>query len=604
MVAMLADLSLSGLTLSPSFTAGTFRYSATVGRDTDQTTVAATAETDGTATILPADSDAVTPGHQVDLNRGANDITITVAKSGAVNGTYTVAVNRVWAEIDSVSFSSDPGPGGSYATGDVITVVVTFDAPVTVDTTDGTPYISVLVGNYYRNATYSTIDATNRVLTFSYTVIASDSDQGGIEIEADELELNGGSIKRAGTDLDAFINHDAVSEDIGHLVNKTPRIASDGVTISSTPRATSDTYGFEETIVVSVTFDSPVVVDISGGEPLIAMRFADPDNAASNKNLEFARGSGTTTLEFEYVVQEADRDSNGIIMRPNRLELNGSTIKHATTDKAAILDYARPGQNGNFPNHKVDGSLGGIRPIALCGARVGSTEGLAKEAELDLCWDVGITVPPGDDVIIEFRTKGFWYDGDPFTYWRQVAHGDDYTPCTSGINTCVKLTMKELLRGEPRAYELRMRRGSTVLTGSPHLMAHAPNSNDAALNVKLSGCFPMTGPPEDCGRATGRFWMDLEFTDPSTMILTTETVHGLETSDFEITNGTVIATGPWDAHTYRVVIEPTTLGEPVTIRLPAATVLGVGEGITSDGLNNYTRDNAASNLATIRTRTP
>ena len=604
MVAMLTDLTLSGLTLSPPFTAGTYRYSATVGRNTAQTTVAATAETGGTATILPGDSDTETLGHQVDLNRGANDIAITVAKSDAVNGTYTATVNRVWAEIDSVSFSSDPGPGGSYATADVITVAVTFDAPVTVDTTDGTPHISVLVGNYYRYATYSTIDSANRVLTFSYTVIAGDSDQAGIEIEADALELNSGTIKREGTDLDAFITHDALPEDNGHLVNKTPRIVSNGVTITSTPRATSDTYGFEETIVVSVTFDSPVVVDASSGEPRIVMRFADPDNAASNKTLEFARGSGTVTLEFEYVVQEADRDSNGINMRPNRLELNGSTIKHATTEKAAILDYARPGQNGNFPNHKVDGSLGGIRPIALCGARVGSTDGLIAEAELDLCWDVGITVPSGDDVIIEFRTKGFWYDGDPFTYWRQVAHGDDYTPCTSGINTCVKLTMKELLRGEPRNYELRMRRGSTVLTGSPHLLAHAPNSNDAALNVKLSGCFPMTGPPEDCGRATGRFWMDLEFTDPTTMILTTETVHGLEISDFEITNGTVIAAEPWDAHTYRVVIDPITLGEPITIRLPAATVLGVGEGITSEGLNNYTRDNAASNLATIKTKAP
>ena len=149
-----------------------------------------------------------------------------------------------------------------------------------------------------------------------------------------------------------------------------------------------------------------------------------------------------------------------------------------------------------------------------------------------------------------------------------------------------------------------MRRGSTLLVGSPHLLAHAPNSNDAALNAKLSGCYPMDGEPVYCDRATGRFWMDLEFTDPTTMVLTTEIVDGLETSDFEITNGTVAAVEPWTAHHYRVVIDPATLGQPVTIRLPAATALGVGEGITSDGRNNYTRDNAASNTVTIQTRVP
>ena len=603
-IATLTGLSLSGMTLSPAFHSDTRNYTATTGRDTEQTTVTPTAETGATATILPADSDTGTDGHQVDLNRGANDITITVVKSGSANGVYTVTVNRVWAEIESVEFSSDPGPHNSYATGDVITVGVTFDAPVTVDTTSGTPYIEVLVGNYYRNAVFTSIDSSNRVLSFSYTVTSSDADQFGIEIEANALYLDGGSIKREGTDLDAFITHDALPEDSGHQVNKTPRVASNGVTVTSTPRAASDTYGFEETIVVSVTFDSPVVVDTTGGEPQMTMRFSDPDNPFSDKTLQFARGSGTTTLEFEYVVQEADRDGNGVGIHPNRLELNGSTIKHVTSQRDAILDYSRPGQNGRFPNHKVDGSLGGIRPIVLCGARVGSTEGTKKEAELDLCWDVGIAVPSGDDLVIEFRSKGFWYDGDQFNRWRQVAHGDDYTPCTTGVNTCIKHTAKELLRGKPRTFELRMRRGSRLLTGSSHLQAHAPNSDDAALNAELSGCFPMDGEPKHCGRATGRFWMDLEFTDPTTMILDTEIVDGLEASDFEITNGTVVAAEPWAAHLYRVVIDPTTLGQPITISLPAATVLGVGEGITPDGRNNYTRPNAASNTVTIRTRVP
>ena len=43
---------------------------------------------------------------------------------------------------------------------------------------------------------------------------------------------------------------------------------------------------------------------------------------------------------------------------------------------------------------------------------------------------------------------------------------------------------------------------------------------------------------------------------------------------------------------------------PVTAHLPANTVKGVGEGITSSGGNNYTRDNVASNTMTWQTAPP
>lgn len=42
----------------------------------------------------------------------------------------------------------------------------------------------------------------------------------------------------------------------------------------------------------------------------------------------------------------------------------------------------------------------------------------------------------------------------------------------------------------------------------------------------------------------------------------------------------------------------------MTVQLSANKVLGVGEGITSDGKNIYTRANSASNSITVQTAIP
>ena len=93
-IAQLTGLTLSGVSLTPAFASGTTAYTATVGYGVRVTTVAATAETGATATVLPADSDTDTTGHQEALQVGSNDITVTVMKAGASTRTYTVVVTR------------------------------------------------------------------------------------------------------------------------------------------------------------------------------------------------------------------------------------------------------------------------------------------------------------------------------------------------------------------------------------------------------------------------------------------------------------------------------------------------------------------------------
>ena len=128
-------------------------------------------------------------------------------------------------------------------------------------------------------------------------------------------------------------------------------IVAHGVLVPSSPLS-NRTYRLGETIRISVTFDQAVVVDTGGGVPVIKVPFTSPPNNRVVKDFEYASGSGSTTLMFEYQVQSADRDDDGIDINNNALELNGGTIKD-TWGRNADLSYTG---SGELVDQQVDGS--------------------------------------------------------------------------------------------------------------------------------------------------------------------------------------------------------------------------------------------------------
>lgn len=241
--------------------------------------------------------------------------------------------------------------------------------------------------------------------------------------------------------------------------------------------------------------------------------------------------------------------------------------------------------------------------VTLCGTRIGTPTRLSFDAELDICWNAGGTIPTGKNVVIEARERYFWDDTEPFRAWERVARGNSFTACSGGDDACLQHT-RVGSRGLAFEMELRIRRGPDVLATSPVLRAHVPNSDANELRSSLRGAVD-----EDTGRgidvAEGPFGMQLEFTDPYMYLALTEVVLGLETADFDVTNARVTGVETrGNSGTYRVRVTPTILGEPVTIHLPANKVKGVGEGVSSSGGNNYTRDNTASNTFVQETAAP
>ena len=155
---------------------------------------------------------------------------------------------------------------------------------------------------------------------------------------------SGGDYQSISADLPVIVVDDDVPTDVAMVV-------TNGVLVPSSPLH-NRTYRLGETIRISVTFDQIVVVDTSGGVPVVKVPFTSLPNNRVVKDFEYASGSLSATLMFEYQVQSADRDDDGIDINNNALELNGGTIKDAW-GRNADLGYTG---SGELVNHRVDGS--------------------------------------------------------------------------------------------------------------------------------------------------------------------------------------------------------------------------------------------------------
>ncbi len=244
----------------------------------------------------------------------------------------------------TAAITTDPANGTEYQTGEVVKATVTFSEDVTVM---GTPQLPLRIGGEERNADYAAGDSSSTVLSFSYTVTDDDTDLDGISIDAFALKLNGGSIKREDTNVDAALTHTHVLADDDQLVNLPPLIT--GVEVTSTPQAADDTYGLGEDIEITVTFNEAVEVegDIEFGI-----------SADGRKQARLKSGSGTTELVFAYTVQAGDEDDDGIWIgnhntdHPTFALQPGQSVVGVDSGRPALLEHDEVGTQGG---HKVDG---------------------------------------------------------------------------------------------------------------------------------------------------------------------------------------------------------------------------------------------------------
>ncbi|WP_425289082.1 Ig-like domain-containing protein [Shewanella xiamenensis] len=253
--------------------------------------------------------------------------------------------------VNSVSVPSN----ATYITGQSLSFTVNTSENVIVNTGGGTPRIALTIGATTKYATYSSGSGTS-ALVFSYTVESGLVDSDGITVGA--LGLNGGTLKDAANN-DMTLTLNSVGSTSSVLVD------SAAPTVSSVTASTANgTYKLGDSISIQVNFSE--VVNVTGTPQLTL------ETGTTDRTINYANGSGSSSLTFSYTVQAGDNSSDLDYVATNSLSLNGGTIRDAATNNAT-LTLASPGAANSLGANKalvVDGVTPSVTSTAPVGGAV------------------------------------------------------------------------------------------------------------------------------------------------------------------------------------------------------------------------------------------
>ena len=277
----------------------------------------------------------------------------TAANEGAAGtaGPVTPAVPVGPAVTGALAITST---AGTYTTGDVLEVTVTFDKSIVVT---GTPRLTIKVGTADKTATCARKGSTGddaKKLVCSYTVASGDEDSDGVSVEANKLSLPSGASIKDGSDVDATLTHNALAAQSGHKVDaKAPTISTLAIS-SSPPSNQNGHYKIGDAIKVTATFSEALVLT---GAPTLKIKVGTVEKTASCA-LKGTTGDDAKKLVCSYAVAEGDADANGVAVEAGKL---AGTIKDGANNAATLTYTAITDSSG----HKVDGVKPTISTLAI-----------------------------------------------------------------------------------------------------------------------------------------------------------------------------------------------------------------------------------------------
>jgi gliding motility-associated-like protein len=254
-------------------------------------------------------------------------------KSLDPGGAAFPGTNPIFQLGTNVSGVTSSTANGTYKTGDVIAVNVTFSTIVNVT---GTPLLSLNTG---ANASYSGGTGTN-TLTFDYTVGSGQSTADLDYASTTALSLNGGTIKDAGsTDATLTLAAPGAANSLGN--NKA--IVIDGIspTVTSVNSTTPNgSYKAGDVVIINLNFSEAVTVT---GTPQLALN--------PGLVINYTSGSGTSTLNFNYTVGAGQNSADLDYINTGSVTVSGAAIKDAAGN-SAILTLPAPGAANSLGANK------------------------------------------------------------------------------------------------------------------------------------------------------------------------------------------------------------------------------------------------------------
>ncbi|HLK63201.1 MAG TPA: Ig-like domain repeat protein [Bryobacteraceae bacterium] len=323
-------------------------------------------------------------------NPSTLDATLTLpapGSAGSLGANKTIVVDTTAPTVTSVSSTT---ADGTYGTGTVIPITVTFSEAVNVT---GTPQLALNSGG---TASYSSGSGTS-TLTFTYTVGAGQSASRLDYTATNALSLNGGTIKDAATNV-AVLTLPAPGTAGSLGANKNIVIDTTGPTVTNVTSTTPNgTYGVGTVIPITVTFSKTVNVT---GTPQLALN--------SGGTASYSSGSGTATLTFTYTVGAGQNSSHLDYTSTGALSLNGGTIKDIAGN-VATLTLPSPGAAGSLAantNLVIDTTAPTVTNVSSTTAN--GTYGVGAVINITVTFSkvVNVVTPPASQVLLPLNSGG------------------------------------------------------------------------------------------------------------------------------------------------------------------------------------------------------
>ncbi len=275
----------------------------------------------------------------------------------------------------------------------------------------------------------------------------------------------------------------------GAAVNYADTAAPTVTGVSST--ATDGSYDVAAVIPITVTFNKAVNVT---GTPRIELETGTTDRFG-----DYASGTGTATLTFNYTVQSGDTSADLDYKATGSLTLNGGTIK-SLTGVDATLTLASPGATGSLGDAKA--IVIATTPVAVWAYSLEAADiNSSLEAYTSVLRNTPITLTAGDVTKLAawastHTTGRNWriglYDGS-----RNLLAEGTIVKSATGWNE-VSITPVTVSAG---SYIMAM----NAVTGPGDLIGSSTSLGTRALKNTTYTSMPDPLPANDGGSATGAF---------------------------------------------------------------------------------------------------
>ena len=317
-------------------------------------------------------SDAIT-GNFFSLTEGDaktfKDVDLATSYVGSTGNDFLLTGPTI-ASVTGVSATTDDG---YYKVGDTIEITVTFSKAVTVDTTNGTPQLTLETGTTDRAATYVSGSGTN-TLTFNYTVQDGDTSADLDYLSTAALVLSDGSIKD-GT-YDAILTLPTLNASGSLAANKAIVIdttAPDAPTVdlssdSDTGSSSTDNITNDNTPTLTGTAEANATVTLYDTDDTTSLGTTTADGSGNWTITSSALSAGTHTLTTK--VTDA---AGNVSLASSGLTITIDTAGPILSSSSPVDDAVQVTQSGDIILTFDEDIAKGYDEITLINVTTGAT---------------------------------------------------------------------------------------------------------------------------------------------------------------------------------------------------------------------------------------